>query len=234
MQLFYNSDLRAEDKEFCFDKNESRHIIKVLRKKTGDKLNITNGLGFLFEAVILTENPNKCTVSITTTSSIASKGYSVHLAVAPTKTNDRYEWFLEKATELGVDFITPIICKRSERKTIKPERYKKIVEAASKQSLRTHFPILNPAVRFEEFLKTKTEEERYIAHCLEEGQPHLKDELRSKKNILILIGPEGDFTAAEIKMALDSGFQAVSLGRARLRTETAAIAACHTIELYNA
>ena len=234
MQLFYNSDLRAEDKEFYFDKNESRYIIKVLRKNVGDKLHITNGLGYLFEAIILTDNPNKCTVSITASNSIASKGYSVHLAVSPTKTNNRYEWFLEKATEIGVDFITPIICKRSERKTIKLERYKKIIEAASKQSLHTHFPILNPAVRFEEFLKTKTEEDRYIAHCLDEEQPHLKNKIRSKKNILILIGPEGDFTAAEIKMALDSGFQAVSLGRARLRTETAAIAACHIIELHNA
>lgn len=234
MQLFYNSELQSSDKHFYFDKNESRHIVKVLRKKIGDKLHITNGLGFIFEAKILTDNQNKCEVSITKTTAIPAKEYSIHLAVAPTKMNDRYEWFLEKATEIGIDQITPIICTRSERKTIKIERYEKIIQAAAKQSLRAHFPKLNPTVRFTDFIKNTTDKHRYIAHCLEHNQAHLKDLISPKKSVLILIGPEGDFTLDEINLAQASGFESVSLGSARLRTETAAIVACHIIELCNA
>ena len=119
MQLFYNPTLKPHDINFCFDKNESRHIVKVLRKKIGDKLIITNGLGYFFEADILFNKPSKCEVKITKVTPVTAKEYNIHLAVAPTKTNDRYEWFLEKATEIGVDTITPIICSRSERKVIK-------------------------------------------------------------------------------------------------------------------
>lgn len=234
MQLFYNSDLKPNEKYFCFDKNESRHIVKVLRKNIGDKLHITNGLGSIFEAEILSNNPNKCEVSITTTTTVPNKKYSIHLAVAPTKMNDRYEWFLEKATEIGIDQITPIICARSERKIIKLERYEKIIHAAAKQSLRAYFPILNPAVYFADFIKNTTESERYIAHCLTQNLPHLKDVVLPKKNILILIGPEGDFNSDEIQLANGLDFEAVSLGNTRLRTETAALVACHITELCNA
>lgn len=234
MQLFYNSTLKPHDTNFCFDKNESRHIVKVLRKNIGDKLLITNGLGCFFEADIKFNNPNKCEVKITKAISVSAKEYNIHLAVAPTKTNDRYEWFLEKATEIGVDTITPIICNRSERKVIKIERYEKILQSAAKQSLRAFFPTLNPAIRFSEFVKNITNETRFIAHCLGDKKVHLKDIIPNKKDILILIGPEGDFTPDEIKIAQESGFKAVSLGNARLRTETAAIVACHTIELCNA
>ena len=234
MQLFYNSELQPSDKHFCFDKNESRHIVKVLRKNIGDKLRITNGLGFIFDAEILTTNHNKCEVSITKTTVIPPKQYSIHLAVAPTKMNDRYEWFLEKATEIGVDQITPIICARSERKTVKTERFEKIIHAASKQSLRAHFPKINPTARFTDFIKNTTYNPCYIAHCLEQNQPHLKDLIAPKKSVLILIGPEGDFTMDEINLAQTLGFESVSLGNARLRTETAAVVACHIIELCNA
>jgi 16S rRNA (uracil1498-N3)-methyltransferase len=234
MQLFYNPILQPDESKFCFDKNESRHIIKVLRKEIGDNLLITNGLGCFFEATIVSNNQNKCDVKINSVTVVPRKDYNIHLAVAPTKTNDRYEWFLEKATEIGVDTITPIICSRSERKVIKAERYEKIIQAAAKQSLRAYFPILNPAVRFTEFIKNNTIKERFIAHCLEDQKVHLKDAFSIEKDVLILIGPEGDFTQEEIKMAQESGFKAVSLGDARLRTETAAIAACHTITLCNA
>lgn len=234
MQLFYNSELQSSDKHFYFDKNESRHIVKVLRKNIGDKLHITNGLGCIFEAEILTNNQNKCEVSIIKTTVIPAKEYSIHLAVAPTKMNDRYEWFLEKATEIGIDQITPIICARSERKIIKPERYEKIIQAAAKQSLRAHFPILNPAVHFTDFIKNTTDKHRYIAHCLEHNQPHLKDIITPKKSVLILIGPEGDFTIDEINLAQASDIESVNLGNARLRTETAAVVACHITELCNA
>ena len=234
MQLFYNSELKASDKHFCFNKNESRHIVKVLRKNVGDNLHITNGLGIIFEAEILTNNQNKCEVSITKTTVIPAKEYSIHLAVAPTKMNERYEWFLEKATEIGIDQITPIICARSERKKIKSERYEKIVQAAAKQSLRAYFPILNPAVSFTDFIKSTTVKQRYIAHCLEHNQAHLKDLVPPNKNVLILIGPEGDFTLDEINLAQASGFESVNLGNTRLRTETAAVVACHITELCNA
>lgn len=234
MQLFYNSELKASDKHFYFNKNESRHILKVLRKNIGDNIQITNGLGVIFEAEIVTNNQNKCEVSIINTTVIPAKEYSIHLAVAPTKMNDRYEWFLEKATEIGIDQITPIICARSERKIIKPERYEKIIQAAAKQSLRAHFPILNPAVHFTDFIKNTTDKHRYIAHCLEHNQPHLKDLITPKKSVLILIGPEGDFTIDEINLAQASDIESVNLGNARLRTETAAVVACHITELCNA
>jgi 16S rRNA (uracil1498-N3)-methyltransferase len=234
MQLFFNSILKPDDNYFCFDKNESRHIVKVLRKEIGDNLLITNGLGCFFEANILTNNPNKCEVKINKATSVPAKEYNIHLAVAPTKTNDRYEWFLEKATEIGVDTVTPIICNRSERKVIKKERYTKILQSAAKQSLRAYFPILNPAIRFSEFVKNNSTKNGFIAHCLDDKKIHLKDAVSFKKDVLILIGPEGDFTSEEIKLAQKFGFKAVSLGNARLRTETAAIVACHTIELCNA
>ena len=234
MQLFYNPTLKPHDINFCFDKNESRHIVKVLRKKIGDKLLIANGVGYFFEADILFNNPSKCVVKITKVTPVPAKEYNIHLAVAPTKTNDRYEWFLEKATEIGVDTITPIICSRSERKVIKKERYEKILQSAAKQSLRAYFPTLNPAIRFSKFVKNVDIEASFIAHCLEDKKVHLKEVVSNKKDVLILIGPEGDFTPDEIKIAQESGFKAVSLGNARLRTETAAIVACHTIELCNA
>jgi 16S rRNA (uracil1498-N3)-methyltransferase len=234
MQLFYNSTISTNDDYFCFDKNESHHIVKVLRNNIGDKLHITNGLGYFFEATITMNNPNKCEVKISKITHVPAKEYNIHLAVAPTKKNERYEWFLEKATEIGVDSITPIICSRSERKVIKSERYEKIIQSAAKQSLRANFPSLNPAVRFLDFIKNVDINNRFIAHCQANTKVPLKDAVVVKKDILILIGPEGDFTAEEIEAAQKFGFKSVSLGNARLRTETAAIVACHTIKLNNA
>ena len=142
MQLFYNSELREGHESYIFDKNESRHIVKVLRNNKGDNIFITNGLGLIFKAKIKSQNPNKCEVSILEVSRKKHKGYKLHMAVAPTKLIDRFEWFLEKATEIGVDVITPIFCTHSQRKKIKVERCKKILNAAAKQAQRSYFPIL--------------------------------------------------------------------------------------------
>ena len=233
MQLFYNSKIKANDKTFSFDKNESRHIIKVLRKKIHDNIFISNGLGCIFEAEINSENQNKCEVLILNVSVEKPKDFKIHLAVAPTKLNDRFEWFIEKATEIGVDIITPIFCTNSERKIIKEGRFQKILESAAKQSLRAHFPVLKKAISFKEFVALAPKENCFIAHCYERTKKPLKELAPYKKNTVVMIGPEGDFSLEEIQIAQNAGFRSVSLGKARLRTETAAIVACHTLQLYN-
>jgi 16S rRNA (uracil1498-N3)-methyltransferase len=158
---------------------------------------------------------------------------STQKRVAPTKLNERYEWFIEKATEIGVDIITPIFCNNSERKIIKIERYQKVLISAAKQALRMHFPILKEPKYFNEFIKTRFDGKSFIAHCQEKPKERLKNFILPQKNILLMIGPEGDFSNEEIKLAENLGFKSVSLGNSRLRTETAAIIACHTIKLFN-
>lgn len=231
MQLFFNEALTSDHKEITFTKEESKHIVKVLRKKEGDFLNITNGQGYLFKAEINLATTNKCLAQITEIKVQEKPKLHIHLAVAPTKMNDRYEWFLEKATEIGIQEITPIICDHSERKVIKNDRYKKIIQSATKQSLRYHMPILNDAVKMNDFIKTHKNETLYIAHCEETRRQSLKTILsRSDSNhFTILIGPEGDFSTKEIELALAHNYLPVTLGETRLRTETAAIVATHSI-----
>ena len=233
MQLFYNSELDTSIKTFNFSKDESRHIVKVLRKSTGDLLMITNGKGWIFEAEVIIPNHNKCVVSILESTFETPRPYTIHLAVAPTKMNDRYEWFIEKATEIGVDIITPIICQNSERKIIKTERFEKILQSAMKQSLHCYLPSLAPAIRFSEFIKMPQEGATFIAHCEDGEKLKFKDQIEAKKSITILIGPEGDFSPKEIELALKHQYIPVSLGASRLRTETAGIVAGHTIQLCN-
>lgn len=230
MQLFYNPTISETSKEVVFDKEESRHISKVLRKKEGDLLNLTNGKGYFFEAKLLSTNPKQCVATLLKAELQAPLPYHLHLAVAPTKLNDRYEWFLEKATEIGISEITPIICDRSERKVIKPERYEKIIQSAMKQSLKAYLPKLNPAISLKEFLTNKQVEViKAIAHCEETDRKSLKSIVKENTSILLLIGPEGDFTEKEINSAITEGFQPITLGNSRLRTETAAIVAVHSV-----
>ncbi|MDO6596853.1 16S rRNA (uracil(1498)-N(3))-methyltransferase [Oceanihabitans sp. 2_MG-2023] len=233
MQLFYNPDITENTTEFTFNKEESRHIIKVLRKSVGEKLQITNGKGWFFNAKITIADIKNCVVQIIDKKLQAKKDYTLHLAVAPTKMNDRYEWFLEKATEIGIDSITPIICEHSERKIIKPERFEKIIQSATKQSLNCYLPKLNPAIPFKEFLQQDFSGNLFIAHCEETAKKSLKNELQPKQNITILIGPEGDFSVKEIEIAIQNKFIPVTLGETRLRTETAAIVACHSVAFIN-
>jgi 16S rRNA (uracil1498-N3)-methyltransferase len=233
MQLFYNPNINEKTTQFSFEKEESRHIVKVLRKQVGDTLHITNGEGWLFSAKISIPNINKCTAEIISKTLQPNRKYKLHLAVAPTKMNDRYEWFLEKATEIGIDSITPIICDHSERKVIKPERFERIIQSAAKQSLTCYLPKLNKAISFKEFINQDFTSHLFIAHCEETDRKSLKNELNPKQNITILIGPEGDFSTKEIELALQNKFIPVTLGETRLRTETAAIVACHSVAFIN-
>lgn len=233
MQLFYNPNINENTTQFSFEKEESRHIVKVLRKQVGDTLHITNGEGWLFSAEISIPNINKCTAEIVSKTLQPKPKYNLHLAVAPTKMNDRYEWFLEKATEIGIDSVTPIFCDHSERKVIKPERFERIIQSAAKQSLTCYLPKLNEAISFKNFIAQDFKGHLFIAHCEETDKKSLKNELEPKQDITILIGPEGDFSTKEIELALQNKFIPVTLGETRLRTETAAIVACHSVAFVN-
>lgn len=233
MQLFYSPDIKVHDSTFSFDKEESRHIIKVLRKKEGDTINITNGEGMLFISEITFANEKKCEAKIVQKDFFEPMPYRLHLAVAPTKMNDRYEWFLEKATEIGIHEITPIICEHSERTAFKAERFEKILQSAMKQSNQYYMPKLNEPVPFKAFAEATREGQLFIAHCEETDKKLLKTEIKPKEEITILIGPEGDFSPKEIHLALSRNYVPVSLGNTRLRTETAAVVAAHSVAFVN-
>lgn len=233
MQLFYNPDISENTSQIIFTKEESRHIVKVLRKTKGDLLHITNGFGWLFTAEISVADIKNCVAIVTDSQNQPQREYQVHLAVAPTKMNDRYEWFLEKATEIGIDIITPIICDNSERRVIKTERFEKILQAAMKQSLSCYKPTLQEAIVFKDFMEQPVLGQKFIAHCEETHKKSLKKEIKPNQDITILIGPEGDFSVKEIEQAIQSQFIPVTLGNTRLRTETAAIVACHSVAFVN-
>lgn len=233
MQLFYNSDIKISDKNFFFDKEESKHIVKVLRKKEGDNIYITNGLGNLFISEIVFASEKKCEVKIIDINTFEPTPYYIHIAVAPTKMNDRMEWFIEKATEIGIHEITPILCEHSERKVYKIDRAEKIIQSALKQSNQYFLPKINEPVPFSNFVKTAFDGQKFIAHCEETAKRSFKNEIKLNSKILILIGPEGDFSTKEINLAIENKFVPVTLGNTRLRTETAALVACHTVALTN-
>ena len=233
MQLFYNSNIKSNDKTFFFDKEESKHIVKVLRKKESDKIFITNGLGYLFESIIEVASEKKCEVKIIKETFQQPDTFYTHIAIAPTKMNDRLEWFLEKATEIGIHEITPIICDHSERKVYKIDRAEKIIQAAMKQSLHYYIPKINEPISFSQFVKSNIDGQKFIAHCEETDKKSFKNEVNKSEKATILIGPEGDFSTKEINLAIKNEFIPVTLGNTRLRTETAALVACHTIALLN-
>jgi 16S rRNA (uracil1498-N3)-methyltransferase len=233
MQLFYNPNITTSTETFYFDKEESKHIIKVLRKKDTDILFVTNGLGFLFKTEITLASDSKCTVKILSFEKEPTSKFHLHLAVSPTKINDRYEWFLEKATEIGIHEITPIICDHSERKVINKDRFDKILLSAMKQSNALYLPKLNDAITFREFIKQESNDLKLIAHCDVTGKKTLKSVLKPNISVTLLIGPEGDFSEKEVALAFESSFIPVSLGNTRLRTETAAIVACHSVVFVN-
>ena len=230
MQLFFNPDLSKETEQIIFSKEESRHIIKVLRKKENDILNITNGKGFLFKAQIQIASDKKCIANIIAADEKPkSWNYHLHIAIAPTKNIDRFQWFLEKATEIGIDEITPIICQNSERKTIKKERLEKIIQSAMKQSLKYHLPILNDSISFSDFTRKPFDGDTFIAHCKESQKEKLKSIGQFKDKITILIGPEGDFSIPEINESKLKKMTPITLSKHRLRTETAGLIAVQNI-----
>lgn len=212
---------------------ESLHCIKVLRMRIGETLHLTDGSGNLYEGQIMAQDIKSCPVMLT--SVIAEYGkrpFSLHLAVAPTKNIARFEWFLEKATEIGVDEITPLICEHSERVQLRIDRLQKIILAAAKQSIKTYLPILHEPRKFDDFIRLNLPAARFVAY-VEEHQPlHLKTAYQ-QGDCIVLIGPEGDFSRKEMDAAFRQGFNPVSLGPSRLRTETAAVVACHIINIAN-
>ncbi|MFO7850999.1 MAG: 16S rRNA (uracil(1498)-N(3))-methyltransferase [Bacteroidota bacterium] len=226
MQLFYSNTLNGN--QFIFDENESKHIIKVLRHKSGDTIHITNGSGKIYKARIIDDKPRQCIAQITSTiSSIKKHDYYLHIAIAPTKNQERLECFVEKAVEMGIDEISPLICEHSERKRIKKERLDKIAISAMKQSCKAHITRINDIISFPDLIKSDFDGKKLIASLgIGEETESLAVNYSSKENALILIGPEGDFSTEEIRLALENNFIPVNLGKSRLRTETAGIAAC--------
>ena len=232
MQLFYAPALQGEF--YTLSEEESKHIIRVLRMKAGDSIRLTNGNGNMYTAELISEDHRRCEVKVTQVEKeYGKRDYRIHMAVAPTKNIKRYEWFLEKATEVGVDEISPLICQHSERKEVKSERLNKVITAALKQSLKAYHPLLHDFVSFKDFVSTDYPGGKYIAYVEEGKHPLLSSLYKAGTDATILIGPEGDFSPAEVAMAREHGFVTVSLGNSRLRTETAGIVACHTIALMN-
>jgi 16S rRNA (uracil1498-N3)-methyltransferase len=212
---------------------ESFHCIKVMRKKSGDTLHLTDGKGHLYTGTIFTEDIRSCKILLNSVETgFNARNFKLHLAVAPTKNIARFEWFLEKATEIGVDEITPLICEHSERVQLRIDRLQKIILSAAKQSVKTFLPVLHEPVKFDTFIKMNLPPAKFVAYVEEKQPVHLKT-LYKLGDCVVLIGPEGDFSKKEMELALLNGFSAVSLGPSRLRTETAAVVACHIINMVN-
>lgn len=234
MQLFYTPDINGEI--YTLPEEESRHCVRVLRKSKGDEIYLVDGRGNFYTGIIRDDRPDKCNVQIVDVlHEFGKRPYRLHIAIAPTKNAERYEWFLEKAVEIGVDAVTPLMCEHSERRTVKTERSLKVAASAMKQSVKAYHPDIREMERFEKFVSQDFgTAKKLIAHCIG-TQPRilLKDAVNPGEACVILIGPEGDFSPAEIEKASEYGFSAVSLGGSRLRTETAGIVACATLQIIN-
>jgi len=229
MQLFYAPDIAMN---MQLPETEAYHCLKVLRMKKGDALRITDGKGNLYHAEIAEIGFNRCMVNLLET--IPQPPFwekRIEIALAPTKNIDRIEWFAEKATEVGIDKISFLRCRFSERKEISIERIRKIMISAMKQSGKTRLPDLQEMINFKDFIRQNFDGQKFIAHCYQDEKIQLAQAYRKNENVLILIGPEGDFSEEEIDLAKEQGFTPVSLGASRLRTETAALIACQTIHV---
>ena len=232
MHIFYTPDISGNT--FTLVETESKHCIRVLRLEKGNEITLVDGRGGFFTAEISDPNPKRCSVKVVKSElNYGLRNFQVHVAIAPTKNIERIEWFLEKATEIGIDRVTPLLCRYSERKEIKTDRLEKVMVSAMKQSLKAYLPQLDPMTRFGDFVSQPFEGQKFIAHCDEQQRDLLTSNVLPRENYLILIGPEGDFSAEEIELAIQAGFRPVSLGESRLRTETAGLVACHTFNLMN-
>ena len=231
MELFYQENIDNNQLDAVFSSEESKHIIKVLRKKNGDLISVTNGKGLQWNGEI-THSHNKKVIAKKVNSILhKKKATELHIAIAPTKNIDRMEWFLEKSTEIGISQITPLICDHSERKVIKDLRMKKILIGAIKQSNQFYLPQINPICDYKSFMKKNFSEIKMIAHCREGTKKELHKIEKIQSPLLILIGPEGDFSEKEIEIARTNSFIEISLGNQRLRTETAGLFACNSVEI---
>lgn len=232
MNLFYQPAIT--DGVLYLDGDESRHCVKVLRKKVGDAIAITDGKGFFYDALITKADPSQCFFDIRQKTPAPTKDYTIHIAISPTKNADRIEWFVEKATELGVDKISLMECRNTERSFIKTERLMKVAVSAMKQSVKAVLPVIRDhLLQFTEVVEQADEQDRCIAFVDSNNPLHLRDAVDKKRSCCVLIGPEGDFSADELTTALEHGFAKVSLGPSRLRTETAGVAACVILNLIN-
>ena len=232
MHIFYTPDISGDT--YVLNEEESRHCVKVLRLQENDTINLVDGRGGFYSAVITEPHPKRTEIKITEIQQeFGKRNHRLHIVAAPTKNIERFEWFLEKATEIGIDEITPIICSRSERKEVKIERLNKVITSAVKQSIKAYHPLLNEPVSLKRFLSKPLEGQKFIAHCMEGSKSSLKKEVVPHGEYIILIGPEGDFTPEELETALNAGFIPISLGGSRLRTETAALEACFEINFLN-
>lgn len=233
MHIFYTPDISQST--YTLNEEESKHCIRVLRLPIGSLIYLVDGKGGFYTAEISSDNPKKVSLKILKVEAEYQKrNHYLHIAVAPTKNIDRIEWFLEKATELGIDEITPIISDRSERKIVKEERLNKVITSAVKQSIKAYHPKLNDAISYDAFLKLPFEGDKLIAHCINNDEKkYISDLVKPSGQYLIMIGPEGDFTPDEVNIALNKGFKALTLGDNRLRTETAALSVCFEINYLN-
>jgi len=233
MQLFFAPAITLPF--YILSEEESRHAVRVLRLTVGDELSLTDGRGNLYRAVVHEADPRRCPVEVVATEEGYGRSpYSLTLAVAPTKSPERFEWMLEKATEIGVDKIIPVECSRSERRTINMQRSEKVLAGAMKQSLKCYLPYLMPVTPYAKLVLTPFEGVKLIAHChVDQLRATISSLVRPAQDVLLLIGPEGDFSPEEAALAIENGFCAVTLGESRLRTETAAIAAAVEVALIN-
>ena len=234
MYLFYTPEIETSH---FLSEEESAHCVRVLRYDRGDEILLTDGRGTTYHARITNPHPRHCEFEILNQEK-QEKTHKIylHVAIAPTKNIERLEWMVEKCTEIGVDEITPILCRFSERKNLRNDRLEKVILSAAKQSLTPYLPKLNPLTDFAALMQRyggNTEMDKYIAHCYKDEKCELKDVLRKGRDVLILIGPEGDFSEQEVESAIAKSFIPVGLGRSRLRTETAGVVACHTVVLLN-
>lgn len=234
MNLFYAPDIAQT---LSLPEEESQHCVKVLRMKAGDHIHIIDGVGGLYEAQIAEAHPKRTQVEmLSVQTEYGRRPFRLHLAVAPTKNIDRFEWFVEKATEIGFDELTPLCCRYSERKIIKPERIEKILVSAAKQSLKAYVPRLNPMTTFKDFISQQSsviDSQLFIAHCYDQPKQHLFNICSPASDVVVMVGPEGDFSEEEVELALRNSFKAITLGESRLRTETAGVVACHLVTVAN-
>jgi len=234
MQLFFGE--KTSETELFLSPEDSKHACKSLRKRNGDTIFVTDGKGEIFQCTIIDDNMNQVVVSI---ENIAinpfPKSYYLHIAISPLKNPDRFEWFVEKATEIGIDEITPIICSRTEKGKVNIDRLSRIALSAAKQSIKSMLTKINEPVTFDKFIASRANEvdQKFIAWCETEHKKLLFDQCNPKESTLVLIGPEGDFTKEEVDKSLQQGFTPISLGRSRFRTETAGMVACHEVFLKN-
>jgi 16S rRNA (uracil1498-N3)-methyltransferase len=233
MQIFYTNNISGNTA--VFNAEESLHGIKVLRLRNGEPLSFTDGQGNMYESEITSDDFRKMEVRIISVVPLYGKrGYTLHLAVSPLKNHDRFEWLIEKAVEMGVDEITPVICDRTEKPTIRKDRVQKVIISAMKQSVKAYLPHLNDAVSFSEFISGQMKGNKLIAHCNANiARVPLTECIQHGKDVEILIGPEGDFSEEEVELAINKGFSSVHMGNSRLRTETAGIVACCSAYLAN-